>query len=99
MTKKELTIYAQCAEGMLNGDDQLDRQTVKRIIKGHMEYLQSMGKLVEGLSVSISKSASKKRSIQLWSDIELTQYVCDNFYIKDYLDSHYEVDDDDDDAN
>jgi hypothetical protein len=85
MTKKELNIYAQCAESMLTKNQPLDRQTLKGIVKGHMQYLQSMSKLVEGLSVSIPDSASKKKNIQLWADSQLVQYVYDNFYIQDYL--------------
>ena len=103
MTKKELTKYAQCAEGLINMDIPVDRQTTKRLINGHMEYLNSMAKLVEGLSITIPKTASKKRGIQLWSDVELKQYVEDNFYRQDYIDAHYEIDEeedeDDDDDN
>jgi hypothetical protein len=101
MTKKELNIYAQCAEAILSIDDDIDRQTVMNLIKGHITYLKSLGKLVEGLSVTIPNSAIKKKSIALWSNDELTQYVVHNFYVQDYLDAHFEDDDDDDedDAN
>jgi hypothetical protein len=101
MTKKELNIYAQCAEAILSVDDDIDRQTVMNLIKGHITYLKSLGKLVEGLSVTIPNSAIKKKSIVLWSNDELTQYIVHNFYVQDYLDAHIEDDDDDDedDAN
>ena len=98
MTKKELNIYAQCAEAILSIDDDLDRQTVMNLIKGHITYLKSLGKLVEGLSVTIPNSAIKKKSIALWSNDELTQYVVHNFYVQDYIDAHSEDDDDEDDA-
>ena len=98
MTKKELNIYAQCAEAILSIDDDIDRQTVMNLIKGHITYLKSLGKLVEGLSVTIPNSAIKKKSIALWSNDELTQYVWHNFYVQDYIDAHSEDDDDEDDA-
>jgi hypothetical protein len=98
MTKKELTTYAKCAESILSVDDDLDRQTVMNLIKGHITYLKSMGKLVEGLSVTMPNSAIKKKSIALWSNDELTRYIVHNFYVQDYIDAHSEDDDDEDDA-